>query len=258
VSLPPPPHTVRVLTYNVHSCIGLDNALSPDRVARVIARHEPDIVCLQELDVARARTGGVDQGAAIAERLEMLLHFHPTVTFGEELYGDAVLSRLPMRVVKAGPLPRHPRFPLEPRGAIWAEIDVGHGAKLQVVNTHLSLSPVEQLVQVDALLSDEWIGGVDGGHVVLCGDFNALSWFPTCRRIARRLRDAQTSRPGHRPRPTWQGGVRVGRIDHVFVDPSLEVARVRVADDALARVASDHLPVVADLRTPADGTTQEP
>ena len=59
----------RILTYNVHRCVGVDRRLDVDRVAAVIAEHEPDIVCLQELDVGRARTGHVDQAQAIADRL---------------------------------------------------------------------------------------------------------------------------------------------------------------------------------------------
>ena len=61
----------RLMTYTVHRCVGTDRKLDVDRVAAVIADYEPDIVCLQELDVGRARTGHIDQAAAIAERLSM-------------------------------------------------------------------------------------------------------------------------------------------------------------------------------------------
>jgi endonuclease/exonuclease/phosphatase family metal-dependent hydrolase len=243
------PGALRVLTYNVHSCIGLDGRLSPARIAEVIAEHEPDVVALQELDVARHRTGGVDQAEEIAARLEMLLQFHPALSIGEERYGDAVLSRLPMRVVRAGALPR--RAGAEPRGALWVEIDVG-AARAQVLNTHLGLHPMERRVQVHALLGPDWLGAIAPGEAVLCGDFNALSWFPVCRRITRRLRDVQ-ARPGSRPQATWQGGLGLGRIDHVFVDPAIEVAAVSVASGVQARVASDHLPLVVDLRLPNGG-----
>jgi endonuclease/exonuclease/phosphatase family metal-dependent hydrolase len=243
------PGTLRVLTYNVHSCIGLDGEVSPERIARVISEHEPDVVALQELDVARRRTAGVDQAHVIAERLEMLLHFRPVVSVGEEQYGDAVLSRLRMRVVRAAALPRLPASRVEPRGALWVEIDAPTG-RVQLINTHLSLHPLERRIEADALLGPDWLGAVDAGEAVLCGDFNALSWFPVCRRITRRLCDVQAGRPGRRPRTTWQGGLGLGRIDHVFVDPAIEVAAVRVVDDRLARVASDHLPLIVDLRLP--------
>ena len=69
----------RLLTYNVHRCVGVDRKLDVSRIAAVIAEHEPDIVCLQELDVGRARTGFVDQARAIAEQLAMSYHFHPAM-----------------------------------------------------------------------------------------------------------------------------------------------------------------------------------
>jgi endonuclease/exonuclease/phosphatase family metal-dependent hydrolase len=241
--------TVRIITYNVHSCVGMDDVLSPKRIARVIARHDPDIVALQELDVRRPRTGGVDQGHEIAHHLAMELQFHPTIAIAEERYGDAVLSRLPMREVRSGMLPALPGRGLEPRGALWVEIDIGNGRRLQVINTHLSLHPRERRLQVDALLGPDWLGDSRTQRdVVLCGDFNALAWFPTCRSIARRLRDVQAELPDRRRSNTWFGRFPVARIDHVFVDERLEVLQVEVPGDDWTLVASDHRPLVVDLR----------
>ena len=252
-SSPRPRHGVRILTYNVHSCIGLDGRLSPDRIARVIARHAPDIVALQELDVGRSRTGHLDQARAIADALEMSLAFHPTVTVADEQFGDAVLSPHPLRLVRAGALPG---IGLEPRGAVWVEFDVPDGAgatrTLQLINTHFSLHPRERVMAAEALLGPEWLGHASAHHdIVLCGDFNALSWFPSLRRLSRRLADAQTGLDGYRPRPTWFGRYPVGRIDHVLVDSLWTVLHVEVPDDTLARVASDHRPVVVDIAPPA-------
>lgn len=243
---------VRVLTYNVHSCVGLDMRIAPERIARVIARHDPDIVCLQELDVGRARTGGVDQAGEIAAALEMSLAFHPTVRVADEEFGDAVLSRHPMRTVRAGPLPGLGRRGFEPRGAIWVEVDVpddaGGTRPVQVFNTHLSLHPRERMMAARALLGTEWLGHPDAARdAVLCGDFNALAWFPTMRRLRDRLADAQTGLDGHRPRRTWSGRFPIGRIDHVLIDPTWRVLHVEVADHALATVASDHRPVIVDV-----------
>ncbi len=244
-----PPHCVRILTYNVHGCVGLDGRLSPDRIARVIARHDPDIVALQELDVGRSRSGHLDQARAIADALEMSLEFHPTVTVAEEQFGDAVLSRHPIRRVRAGALPG---IGLEPRGAIWVEVEVpglpDGSPVVQLFNTHLSLHPRERALAAEALLGPLWLGDPAARHgTVLCGDFNALPWFPSLRRFRRRLVDAQASLDGHRPRSTWFGRFPLGRIDHVLVDPSWSVLRVEVPDDTLARVASDHRPVVVDI-----------
>ena len=77
----------------------------------------------------------------------MAFHFNAALKVEEEQFGDAILTALPERLVKAGPLPGHPRFPqLEPRGAIWVEITTSAGV-LSVINTHLGLVPREQRIQ---------------------------------------------------------------------------------------------------------------
>jgi endonuclease/exonuclease/phosphatase family metal-dependent hydrolase len=143
---------VRILTYNVHRCVGVDRKLDLGRTAAVIAAEAPDIVALQEVDVGRARTAWEDQAHRLAERLGMAFHFNAALTVEEERYGDAILTALPQRLVKAGPLPGHPLFPgLERRGALWTAVELG-AEELHVVNTHLGLVPREQQIQAAALL----------------------------------------------------------------------------------------------------------
>jgi endonuclease/exonuclease/phosphatase family metal-dependent hydrolase len=241
--------TLRVMTYNVHSCIGMDGKLSPERIARVIARYAPDIVALQELDVGKSRTGSKDQAHLIASYLEMDYHFHPAMHVEEERYGDAILTHLPMRLVKAGLLPGLPAKPrLEPRGALWVAIDV-HGSELQVMNTHLGLLPRERKQQVEALLGRDWLAHPDcQGSVVLCGDFNAMPSSPVCKSLRKRLDDAQVELDSHRPRSTFFGRFPTARIDHVFVDSTIEVTDIEVPATELVRVASDHLPLIIEIR----------
>ena len=93
------------MTYNVHACKGRDGVISPRRIAGVIASAAPDVVALQELDVGRARSGKLDQAELIARELGMRFHFSPAMRVLEEAYGDAILTALPMRLVKAGALP---------------------------------------------------------------------------------------------------------------------------------------------------------
>ncbi|HEY8580578.1 MAG TPA: endonuclease/exonuclease/phosphatase family protein, partial [Beijerinckiaceae bacterium] len=122
----------RLLTWNVHRCVGTDGACAPERVAKVIADLNPDIVCLQELDVRRARTGGVDQAAEIGRLLGMAHHFHPAFRVMNEAYGDAILTALPSKLVKGDALPRTGALSkLEPRGAVWACVHVT-GVDVQV------------------------------------------------------------------------------------------------------------------------------
>nr|WP_232628932.1 endonuclease/exonuclease/phosphatase family protein [Methylobacterium sp. Leaf118] len=243
---------VRLLTYNVRHCRGTDGRVAPERVAAVIAATGADIVALQEVDVGRARTGGLDQADEIARLAGLTAHFHPALHIAEERYGDAVLTRGPSRLVRAGPLPGLLRRPgLEPRGALWVEVAVD-GRPLQVFNTHLGLLGPERLAQVEALLGPEWIGDPDcRAPVVLLGDFNATVWSRAYRRLAGRLRDARrvaAHRDGLRRGATFPSRFPLVRIDHVFVGEGITVERVAVVDGAGPRRASDHLPVLADIR----------
>jgi endonuclease/exonuclease/phosphatase family metal-dependent hydrolase len=242
------PRTLRVMTYNVHSCIGMDGRLSPDRVARVIAQHEPDIVALQELDVGRRRTGRADQAHLIARHMEMAYHFHPTIQLEEERYGNAILSRLPMRLVKAGKLPGLARWPVtEPRGAMWVAVEVD-GLEIQVFNTHFGLSPRERLVQVQALLGRDWLAHPDcPGPIILLGDLNAGPTSSVCRRLSDVLSDVQLTLADQRPKKTWFSPFPASRIDHILVDPGITVLTVDVPKTRLTRLASDHLPLIAEL-----------
>jgi endonuclease/exonuclease/phosphatase family metal-dependent hydrolase len=245
--------TLRVMTYNVHSCIGMDGKLAPERIARVIARYAPDVVALQELDVGRVRTESMDQAHLIARYLEMDFHFHPAMYIEEESYGDAILSRLPVRLVKAAVLPGlADKRGLEPRGALWVAIEL-NGVEHQVMNTHLGLLARERQLQAAALLGPDWLGHPDcRGPVVLCGDFNAMPSSQVCRQLRTRLDDAQIVLDSHRPRRMFPGRFPTARIDHIFVDPAIEVLDVEVPDTELARVASDHLPLIVEMRFPAD------
>jgi endonuclease/exonuclease/phosphatase family metal-dependent hydrolase len=250
------------MTYNVHRCVGVDGRLSPERIAEVIASCQPDIVALQELDVRRPRTGGVDQAHLIARKLDMEMHFHPALRVVEELYGDAILSRLPLRQVKAAALPGPRRWPgHEPRGALWSSIDMG-GAKLQVFNTHLGLLARERHMQVEALLGSEWLARPDcGGSVILLGDFNAGPLSRTYRCLASRLREAQRVLQPARRQATFPTRAPFLCIDHVFVNERIDVLAASTIRTPLARVASDHLPLVVDCqiaglrdpRAPQDG-----
>lgn len=236
----------RLLTYNVHRCVGTDRRLDVDRIVAVIGEHEPDIVCLQELDVGRARTGGVDQAQAIAAGLAMTSRFHPAMQVEAELYGDAILTPHPERLIRADSLPSVRGVPgLEPRGAIWSEIRIG-GAMLNVFNTHLGLVPREQRLQAAALAGPGWLGGCTG-PILLAGDFNATSITRPYQTLCRRLQDCQRQLALKPSVKTFPSAFPAIRIDHCFVSPEIRIRAVRSDYSPLARVASDHLPLIIDF-----------
>ncbi|MBD3393950.1 MAG: oxidoreductase [Chitinivibrionales bacterium] len=232
---------MRMMTYNTHGCRGSDGVVRTDRIARVISRYDPDVVALQELDVGQERSAYADQAKEIAERLDMRFRYHPSYILREGSYGNAVLSRLPMELVRAGPLPGNGKS--EPRGALWAEINNGRDA-MQCIATHLSYYPSERHLQVNALLQDGWLNDPRcEGQVVLCGDFNMLPRSRSYRALCHRLRDALEMSGNGRVR-TWMG---LACLDYIFIGGDMIVRCVNVVQNHLTRLASDHYPVIVDI-----------
>lgn len=241
----------RIVTYNVHRCRGGDGRLSPSRIAEVIASCQPDIVALQEVDVGRRRSGGIDQAEVIARELGMQMHFHPAFHVLEERYGDAILTAHPSEIVRAANLPGLQHYPgMEARGALWAKVEIDE-REVQIINAHIGLLAWERKIQVEALLGPDWLGnGACRDPVILLGDFNAIPRSRAYRRLAQRLRDAQ--RVSHNiVRTTFPARLPVMRLDHIFVSPSIRVLRTEVVRTPLARIASDHLPLVMDFEIEA-------
>jgi endonuclease/exonuclease/phosphatase family metal-dependent hydrolase len=234
---------IKILTYNVHSCVGSDGQPSQGRIAEVIAACEPDVVALQELDVGRKRTGSVDQAHAIATHLSMKLFFHPAIQIAEEQYGDAILTSLDMRLIKAGPLPSFG----ERRGALWVEATY-RGNAFNIVNTHLGLSRRDRSAQVAALLGPGWLGHADcRSPKILLGDFNAVRSSLAYRQISTQFTDAWAAGGPGRPGKTFPSRLPLVRIDHIFVERSTKVTDVGVISGRAARMASDHLPLYATI-----------
>jgi endonuclease/exonuclease/phosphatase family metal-dependent hydrolase len=157
--------------------------------------------------------------------LGMELHFHPAVKVMEELYGDAILTARPSRLVKAGALPGPARWPeLEPRGALWAVIEMD-GVELNVINTHLGLSRPDRRAQVEELLGTRL-----ARRSALPRSRSSCSATSTRRRAPTPIAAWRASFAMPRlspaivwPRATFPAYLPVLRLDHVFVSPSVEV-----------------------------------
>ncbi|MBI5642814.1 MAG: endonuclease/exonuclease/phosphatase family protein [Deltaproteobacteria bacterium] len=243
-----PTAKLRIMTYNVHSCIGSDGIVSPYRIADIIAHYEPDVVALQELDANKSRTNHIHQAREIADYLEMNFHFHPSMEVEDEKYGIAVLSRYPLKLMRAGALPtfKWMRY-LEARGALWACVDF-NGRAIQIINTHLGLHWREKRLQVSALLGSEWTAHANcRPPVIMCGDMNALPCSSGYRRITKFLRDAQVALKGTKPLSTFPSRYPIARIDHIFTSPEFKVRSVDVPRTHLTSAASDHLPLIAEV-----------
>lgn len=236
------------MTYNVHSCRGSDGRISTYRVADVIAKYEPDVVALQELDAGLARTNHAHQAFEIARHLKMAFHFHPSIEVKDGEYGNAILSRYPLRVVQAASLPAPWWFkPLERRGAIWASVSFGD-REVQIINTHFGHNLRERLLQAETLLGAGWAAHHScSPPFLVCGDFNTLPISAVYRRFRRYLSDAQLAIKGRKPSNTYPSRFPVARIDHIFTGTGVEVLDTKVPRTRLTCLASDHLPLVAEL-----------
>ena len=234
--------TLRVATYNIHSCVGTDGRHDPERVAAVLDELDADAVGLQEVAARPDRTP-VDQFAYLARATGMAPIAQPLVFEGGGHYGNMLLSRLGPLAARRLDLSQPAR---EPRGAIEARLDLGGGRRLRFVTTHLGLSAAERARQVARLL-DVLDHEPHDGETVMAGDFNEWSPLsPRLRRIRRWFGAAVARRP-----PTFPARLPVLALDRIWSSPGLPIIRLAAHRSELARRASDHLPVIADLRLAA-------
>jgi endonuclease/exonuclease/phosphatase family metal-dependent hydrolase len=241
--------SLRVMTYNIHSCVGMDGKVRPERVARVINHCDPDIVAVQEVDCHRPRSGGHDQAKVIADHLRMSHVFEAMFEEEKERYGIAIFSKYPFEIIRSGYL-TPPKGWREGRGAIWLKFVDERFKVLHFINTHFGLGWIERNQQVSELLGSQWLGSIpDHEPVVLCGDFNSGPRSEVFRRLRERLNDAQQSLTGVRkPRATFTASNPILRIDHVFMSDHFQVESVDLPETPNARIASDHLPVCVEIK----------
>jgi endonuclease/exonuclease/phosphatase family metal-dependent hydrolase len=269
------PRTLRVMTYNIKHGQTNASCTQPPRVPgqdpfpdcnldlqasiAVMRAHNPDIVGVQEVDRFWARSGYVDEPAAIAAGLGMehscyaanLDHPADTHSSIPHQYGTVVVSRFPILDCSNTLLPRTGNN--EQRGLTRATINV-RGVPLQMYNTHLHTTAADRLMQTAVI--GERIDAAPAGSKVLVGDFNARPTAAEMTPVFARFVDAWTAgvatpdNPNGYTSPARLTGAPTSRIDYVFVSSRVTVSSAYVPIDAATRLASDHYPVVADIALP--------
>jgi endonuclease/exonuclease/phosphatase family metal-dependent hydrolase len=239
------PINLKIMSYNVHACRGRDGKAHPDRIAKVIAEHDPDIIALQEID----SNDTAHQAKVIARMLSMNYYYHSCVLLKTGQHGNAVLSRFKMKLVRRGSLPSLMKTQfLEKRGALWVEVNA-HGRKVQVINTHLSLFPMEGMLQAKSLLGREWLGNpACRGPVIVCGDFNSLIDSRIYKAIGRDFHSIHFHAPGYRHLKTFPSFFPLGLVDHIFLGNGIKAVKIETPKTQLEKTASDHLPLIAEVR----------
>jgi endonuclease/exonuclease/phosphatase family metal-dependent hydrolase len=226
----------------------MDRQRSEARIAEVIAEMSVDVVALQELDLGRRRSAGVDQTKMIAGQLGWYSHFHPAMRQEDEHYGNAIFSRYNVNFRRAIELPgKPPFFCRENRAAIEVNIETRLG-NVHVINTHLGLGWRERFVQTQLFTSAEWRAAIAGDTpLILLGDFNSLRGSRPYRTLNRHLREVRELIRATGPTRTFPTRFPMLAVDHIFVNRAVQPLCVTVHRSPLARIASDHFPLMAEF-----------
>ncbi len=236
----------RVVSWNIHKGIGgADRRYRLERVIEVLQGLAPDIALLQEVAEDMPRSRFHDQPSALSEALHMPhLAFGPEHRFRMGGYGNAILSRWPLSDVERVDLTIGKR---KKRGALTARAHVsaaGHTRSLVLVNMHLGLVGSERGAQLERFLASQPFAHLQRRTpVLLAGDLNDV-WGSLGRRY---LEPAGFARCGSLLK-TFPAYLPIRPLDGVFARGDLEARSTHVPRSALAKQASDHLPLVADLQ----------
>ncbi|MBN68195.1 MAG: endonuclease [Gimesia sp.] len=237
--------SVRVLCYNIHYGQGTDGKYDVARLAKVIAQTKPDLVALQEVDVGVKRSNRVHEAQRLSELTGLEVRFGPTQHYEGGLFGNAVLTRLPILDVMIQPLPYTESTPERvtyPRGAIVVTVKGPDGNPLRFISTHFQHNVPEDRV-AEAKAINQYFASESTVPTILAGDMNARPEEEPIQVLLKRWtnaidKDATPTAPATKPR---------SRIDYIFYRPAarFEVSETKVINEPLA---SDHRPVFAILK----------
>ena len=226
--------TLRLASYNVHRGIGRDRRCDPERILGVLREIDADVFALQEVE---AHDDGGDMLEWLGAQIGYMAIAGTTLKRHDGHFGNGILTRCPAHAINLVDLSWRRQ---EPRGAIAADIDCD-GESIRVVATHLGLRPAERREQVERLL--RLFSWKDGDRAILMGDLNEwFLWGRPLKHLHRYFQEtpAIATFPARRP---------VFALDRLWTHPGAMLRKLGAHDSALARMASDHLPLVATLDT---------
>jgi endonuclease/exonuclease/phosphatase family metal-dependent hydrolase len=235
------PTPLRIVTYNIHRCRGMDRRTRPERIARVLRDLEPDVIALQEV------VGPGPHGGSHIEEIGAAVGMGWVMASARQLrghqFGNAVLSRFPIT--------HHVQHDLSWK-TCWercmqrVDIAVPDGGPLHVYNVHLGTAILERRHQARRLATIVSDRHVTGPKIVL-GDFNEWMRGLTTTLLSAKLKSVELQNYLKRRR-TYPGLFPILHLDHIYYAGQLEVVGIDLPRTRLSLVASDHLPLVADVR----------
>jgi endonuclease/exonuclease/phosphatase family metal-dependent hydrolase len=233
--------SVRVVTYNIHTCVGVDRRYDPARIVAVLREIDADIACLQEVGVRPSVGRHADQWAYLGEATGCGVILGAGIRDHRRRFGNAILTRFPVLTARSIELTV---AGYEPRGAIDADLLVGDRV-LRVIATHFGLHAGERQLQANRLMAV--LGESSAANrrkpdaVLLMGDLN--EWrgrSGAIRAFDRRFGPSAAARTF----PSW---LPVLALDRIYANGPAVLSDICVYHTPLARLASDHLPLVGSL-----------
>ncbi|SRR5581483_3055213 len=233
----------RVVTYNIHKCRGADGRVRPERVARVLEEVHADIVSLQEVVSHEGRTIADHQADYLAGRLGLFRAMGETRKYRGGAYGNVTLSRWDFKMIRPIDITVAGR---ERRVALRTDIRLG-GHVLHVFNVHLGTAVRERRQQAARLIDLDLLRAIDiSGPRLVLGDFNEWVHGMVTRTLVAEfhLTDLRAHLARVRSYPAL---LPVLNLDHIYCDHHLRIERAFFHRTPRSLIASDHLPLVADL-----------
>lgn len=239
---------LRIVTYNVHRCRGIDNRERPSRIVEVLREIDADVIALQEVLSISGGTREKDQARFIADELGVNHVAGENRTLKGGSYGNVVLSRHPMRLVRNHDISVRAR---ERRGCLHTDVDVDGADTVHVFNVHLGTAYLERRHQGRRLVEEEILSNRElKGARIMLGDFNEWTRGLTTRLLHAHLKSVDVKNYLQRAK-TFPGFLPILHLDHIYFEDRLELKGLTVHRTRKALVASDHLPLVADFKLPA-------
>ena len=234
----PEPITLRILSYNIRTGIGMDNKHDLARTAAFIKSQNPDLVALSEVDDRTRRSGGINQAMRLGELTGLHAIFGKAMPYNGGYYGEAILSKHPFQEILVHPLPAATNH--EPRALVEVQVQIGaSGPLVTFYGTHLDHQARDERVKQVAVIQQVATNRMDR-FTFLAGDFNDE---PGTTPITELLRWWRNAGPDD-AQLTWPADKPQERIDFIFYrqHPRLKVVRSEVLNEP---VISDHRPVLA-------------
>jgi endonuclease/exonuclease/phosphatase family metal-dependent hydrolase len=233
----------RIATYNIHKGRGLDGRVRVERIARVLADIHADVIALQEVVSHEGRSIQDHQASYLADLLGYFHAIGETRKHRGGVYGNVTLSRWEFDLVRHVDLSVPGR---EERGVLRTDVRIGPHL-LHIFNVHLGTAHRERRTQAVRLIDEDLLRAVDiSGPRIILGDFNEWTHGLVTRTLSAEFHLTDLRNHIHRTR-AYPSILPLLNLDHIYFDHQLEVHRALFHRNRLSLVASDHLPLIADL-----------